>query len=336
MQSTALRTLLTILLGLVAAANTLAASASTQCPNWPQPVQEIESASIYGAAAELGAQVDAHSSAVREQLTKPVNDFVRDVARFSQEAVDLPSKVAADCALSGLRAWASAGALTSPPRTEAARKEIIWNTAGLTLAYMRIRNHASAQDSQVIELWLRRLTSWVLDQYGRPRRPDNVLAWVGLVATSYAVISGDARFWNEGIRIHEAMLQQIDRSGYMPLELSRVSRALAYHNFALVPLTVTDRLRDRAERPTSPEGTAALRRLEKFTREAMANPERIQELARSPQEEPGMRNFKCWSDARSSKVPPYRNDDQNRRLNENQSRSQFERWIGGACGYFAK
>lgn len=304
--------------------------AQEACEALPAPVVNIVSASIYGDGKDgLKSSVDRVSSLERERLVAPISNYMRIIASDADAYLDRGSSSHAACAVGGLREWARAGALLGSTNNEAANKEIIWNSAGLALAYLRVKPVASPAEAAEIELWLGRLAGRVMGLYSRSARHDNILCWVALVAVSTAAATGDQDLWNTGTRLHEIALREVDADGALPLELERGRRALAYHNFALVPLLAADVIRRRYSHPTSPSSVAALNRLASFVQANSVDPSTISRLAGAEQDPLERRNYDYWSYMAAGAIPGFG-------LPKQVGRPPFDRWLGGNAQYFTK
>lgn len=308
----------------------LPAAARQECPATPPPVREVKSANIYGSGGDLRRGVDVNSSKERARLVKPVSDYMQLVAQLADEAVEQRSDASGRCLIDSLKLWAAQSALLDEPNNEAARKELIWNTAGIALAYLRVRHLASPAEAAMIEAWISVLAQGVVGRYGRSARHDNVFFWTGLVAAAAASTTGNVSLWTDAERIHEVALREVDSRGALPLELERGRRALAYHNFALVPLMVTDTLRDRAGRPASPYSRDALARLARFTQTGMRNPAELAAIAGATQDRPNNRNYSVWAYLAAARIPGFQPESAQR------EKPPSERWIGGSVAYFVR
>lgn len=303
------------------------ALARIECPATSPPVRDVASVNIYGERG-LRANIDRLRSREREFLMKPINEFMQQTATQATSYVDRGDRAAARCAVGALRSWAVGEALLGGLTNEAANKEVIWNTAGLALAYLRVKAQALPAERADIEVWLTALARRVTSRYGGVAGQNNVFSWVGLVAAAVAAATDDQVLWQESERIHEAALRTIDAQGILPIELQRGRRALAYHNFALVPLMVTGELRRRAGREVSASGTEALERLVRFTGAMMKDSSLLADLAGSTQDDPGTRNYGVWSYIALVRFPGVKID---MRVGPE---PPFDRWLGGNARFF--
>jgi poly(beta-D-mannuronate) lyase len=307
-------------------AGTVSAKASTNCPPTQQPLRDVVSVNIYGDGA-LRSSINKERLAQRERLMRSANDFLHHTASLADRFVENDDNDAARCALDRLLHWAADGAFLGVVSSEAASKELIWNSAGLSLSYLRVKRAASQLERTRIEAWLATLAFRVIDKYRRSARRDNVFCWVGLVAAAGAAATEKQEFWELAAEMHEAALRQVDARGVLPAELDRGPRALAYLNFALVPLLVTYELRARGRIGTSEAGREALGRLVEFTFKSMHDPLHLSRLAGAPPDDPGRRYFEEWSYLASYVFPTIV-------LRPPAKVAPFERWLGGRLSYF--
>ncbi len=265
------------------------------CPAPPPPPPAIVSTNIYGSGG-LGAAPEPRAGAERARLTADLNRF----ASLLADAAAQGQPAAADCALAALLLWAEADALGGPLANEAARKELIWNSAGLPLAYWQLRQlrPGAELDGQArIEAWLDGLRRRMRDGQAGTRVADNVHAWAALgLAAGAQLASGDeaAARWAEAESWRRRVLAGVDAEGWLRPELRRGRRALAYHQFALLPLLAQEALARRAGQPLDPATQAALRRLVQRTDAAERDPGALTPLAGADQDPGNPRSARSW------------------------------------------
>lgn len=293
------------------------------CDASPPPVIEIRSANLYG-QGDRRAAPDALALAERERLTADLNRFMNQVTQGAS-APGTPGM--ASCALAALADWAEAGALLGAPASEAARKELIWNSAGLQLAYLRLRPAATPQQRARIEPWLRQLALRVQALYGQLSEHNNVLAWVALTQAAQAALSGRADDWQRAQQLRAAVLAEVDAEGWLRPELARGRRALAYHFFALAPLLAHQALW-QAHGPggqADTSGRSTLLRLLRASQRALTDPgarAALAALAGAAQDAPSERQRRAVAGLAACLLPEA--------AEPPGSRAGFERWLGGA------
>ncbi len=265
------------------------------CPPPPPPLPAIVSTSIYGDGGPRSTP-DAQASAERGRLTAALNGF----AGLLADAAAQGQAAAADCALAALSLWADADALGGPLANEAARKELIWNSAGLPLAYWQLRQLRPELDparQARIEAWLDRLRLRMRDGQASTGNANNVHAWAALgLAAGALLASGDeaAARWVEAQSWWRRVLAGVDADGWLSPELRRGRRALVYHQFALLPLLAQEALARRAGLPRDAKALSALRRLVERTAAAEQDVAALV-LAAGAEQDPGSaRSVRSW------------------------------------------
>lgn len=293
------------------------------CPVVPDPVDFIRSENIYGPNSQRDSGVDEAALAKRAELVRPVSEFVETVTRQADAYHTRGDVAGARCALQSLAQWARAGAMLKASPNEAGRKEVIWNTAGLALAYLRLKPASSPPESSVVEVWLSRLGVMVVDQYGLSRSQGNVHAWVGLTGIAVGACCGQPALASKGAAMQASVLAGVTADGVLPVELDRGRRALSYHYFAAAPLLAGAVVATRHGHPPSESSRAALKRLVSFTLRATESRSILERMTGRKMDEPSERMravviaLSGTAAAGSSSRP-----------------RAFERWLGGSAGYF--
>lgn len=299
------------------------AQAVADCPVLPDPVDFIRSESIYGANPKRDAGVDEMALAERDELVRPVSEFVETVTRQADAFHTRGDVAGARCALQSLAQWARAGAMLQAPPNEAGRKAVIWNTAGLALAYLRLKPASTPPESKVVEAWLSKLGLLVVDQYDQSRRQGNVHAWVGLTGIAVGACCGQPALVSKGSAMQASVLAGVTAEGVLPVELERGRRALSYHYFAAAPLLAGAAVATRHGHPPSESSRAALKRLVGFTLRATDDRSILKRMTGRKMDEPSER-MRAVVVALSGTVA----------AGSSSRPRAFEKWLGGSAAYF--
>jgi poly(beta-D-mannuronate) lyase len=121
-----------------------------------------------------------------------------------------------------------------------------WALGSMASAYIRLKfsdsqplaNHQ--QESQLIEAWFSKMADQVVSDWDNLplEKTNNHSYWSAwsVMATSIATNRRDLFDW--AVKEYKVGANQIDAQGFLPNELKRQQRALAYHNYALPPLAM--------------------------------------------------------------------------------------------------
>lgn len=259
----------------------LAGKQALACEPAPPPVIDIDANSYY---------VDSHHSVIdpalkarNEAATKPVDEFVRTVARAATAAQQRHSDGDARCAIGWLSAWAGQDAMLGKMTTQQSFYTRKWALAGLALSYARVQLAASPEQRKRIEDWLLALADATIrhsDAHKGPR--NNHYYWEGLAVTATGAVTHNARCLAWGRKVFDFAMGQVQPDGSLPLELERAGRALNYHLFAAAPLVMMASILDVQAAP--------LDKLVAFSLAGVADPSILEKMTGFAQErasEPG-------------------------------------------------
>lgn len=145
----------------------------------------------------------------------------------------------ARCALSWLNSWAEREALLG--RVNSAGISIRhWTLASLASAFGQIRDAPNLDRKQYhkVRLWLRRLAKRVAAGYDseKNRRENNLAYWAAWSVAMTGIATNDFELYAWGIKRGMYGVEDIANDGTLPLELKRGTKAMLYHQFALMPL----------------------------------------------------------------------------------------------------
>lgn len=257
---------------------------ASDCPAPPDAARDLDFAGYYRDAR--GSAIDPDRKRAYDAARKDLTRFVSEVAKRadrSQTKAKAEARLAeARCALSWLEAWAREGAYLGRMTGKQADYQRKWDLAGLALAYLKLKQHATPAQHSSIAAWLLaigRKARAFFDDRGRKR--NNHWYWLGLALGATGSATGDAWAWGEARRIFEDGARDVTADGTLPMELARGGRALDYHAFSAMPLVVLAELaraRARGENWYA-LGDNALPRLADRTLAGLVQPEVFDRLA---------------------------------------------------------
>jgi poly(beta-D-mannuronate) lyase len=263
-----------------------AAGAAQACPPPPAVVRDVDVPRFYDDAA--GSRVDARLKAAHEAAAAPLVAFLRHVSGKADAALRAGKsdrqQAAAACALAWLEAWARGDAWLGRVNRQGEYQRK-WDLAGASLAYLKVKPFATAEQRHVIEAWLARVARAARAFFDDPgRRRNNHWYWLGLALAGTALAKGDAALWAEARRIATDAARDIRADGTLPMEMERGARALHYHAFSAMPLVVLAELAATRGEDFYALGNGALHRLVAVTLRGLAEPARFGSLTGVAQE----------------------------------------------------
>lgn len=200
----------------------------------------------------------ADITAIERGTSKQVMQFMRD---------GRPEQL--DCTLSWLTAWAKADALMSKDFNHTGKSMRKWALGSMASAYIRLKFSnsrplaAHPQEAQLIEAWFSKMADQVVSDWDNLPldKTNNHSYWAAwsVMVTSVATNRCDLFDW--AVKEFKVGANQVDAQGFLPNELKRQQRALAYHNYALPPLAMIASFAQVNGVDLRQENNAALKRL---------------------------------------------------------------------------
>jgi poly(beta-D-mannuronate) lyase len=257
------------------------------CPAPPPAVRDIDLPRFY--SDEAGSRIDPKQRALNAAAGKPLTEFLRFVTKEADRSLKsarAPKREeAAQCAASWIAAWAAGDAWLGRMETQQAEYQRKWDLAGVSLAYLKVKPHATAQQRRVIEPWLNRFADASRAFFNNPmRKRNNHWYWLGLALAGTALAIDSDRHWSEARRIMQDAARDIRADGALPMELARGGRAAHYHAFAVMPLVVLAELAATRGEDWYGFNNGALHRLVALTVKGFEDPSTFERLAQTPQQ----------------------------------------------------
>lgn len=253
-------------------ANTAAAD---YCPTPPSAVRDLDIPRFYSDAA--GSKVEPGLKGANEAAVAPLVGFVREVGAKADSALKAakPDKrqAEAQCALAWLTVWARGNAWLGSRVSQQGEAQRKWDLAGVSLAYLKVKQHATQEQRRAIEPWLTEIAGNARGYFDSPdRKRNNHWYWLGLSLGGVGLAAGNERYWSEARRIMQDAARDIRADGSLPMELARGERALHYHAFAAMPLVVLAEIAATRGEDFYALGDGALHRLVALTLKGFAEP----------------------------------------------------------------
>ncbi|VVE10802.1 Polysaccharide lyase [Pandoraea iniqua] len=218
-------------------------AAPHECPAPPPGNPDIRALGYY--TDKASSQIDPQLQAQNEAAVKPLNDFTAQIAKMTDAYANSAGKgneADGRCTLSWLEAWANSGAMlgqmihVNNDQSDYMRQ---WTHGAAAIAYLRTQALATPQQREVIESWLRQLSSANLAYWNDPKhKRNNHYYWTGVGIMATALATRDDALLATAQGIYRTGIDAIQPDGSLPMEMARKRRALHYHDYATAPLVL--------------------------------------------------------------------------------------------------
>ncbi len=240
------------------------------CEATPQPYTgPLQFRSKYEGSDKARATLNVASEQAFRDTTKDITTMERNTAKVVMQYMRDGRPEQLDCALGMLTTWAKADALESKDFNHTGKSMRKWALGSMSSSYLRLKfseSHPLAtrgQDAQVIEAWFSKLADQVVSDWSNLplEKINNHSYWAAWSVMSTAVATNRKDLFDWSVKEFKVAANQIDQQGFLPNELKRKQRALAYHNYALPPLAMIASFAQANGVDLRPENNGALKRL---------------------------------------------------------------------------
>ena len=217
------------------------------CASMPAPfTAELKFPSKYEGSDKARDDLNPKANAKYKAATAGINEMEKQVSAMVGHYLQHGDVGSLRCALNWMQAWAKAGALEQHTTDHTGKSVRKWALASLASSWVRLKFSKSkpleAAPEQVsdIERWLERLAKLVVDDWrDQPLEKINNHEYWAAWAVMATAVALDRRDWFDwSVAQFRIAAKQVDGEGFLPNELKRDTRALAYHNYALGPLSM--------------------------------------------------------------------------------------------------
>jgi poly(beta-D-mannuronate) lyase len=221
--------------------------APAACPAVPTPYTgKLEFTSKYEGSDSARATLNRKAEQAFRRQTAGITTLEKDFNRLVMHYMRDGQPQQLDCALQWLSRWAEAGALLSTEYNHTGKSIRKWTLGSLASAYLRLKFSASRplapypQQTRSIESWFAKLAEQTVKDWSELplKKINNHSYWAAwsVMAAAVAIDRRDLFDWSlDQFRVAAG---QVDEQGFLPNELKRKQRALAYHNYSLPPLAM--------------------------------------------------------------------------------------------------
>jgi len=240
------------------------------CEATPQPYTgSLQFRSKYEGSDKARATLNLASEQAFRDTTKDITTMERNTAKVVMQYMRDGRPEQLDCALGMLTTWAKADALESKDFNHTGKSMRKWALGSMSSSYLRLKfseSHPLAtrgQDAQVIEAWFSKLADQVVSDWSNLPldKINNHSYWAAWSVMSTAVATNRKDLFDWSVKEFKVAANQVDQQGFLPNELKRKQRALAYHNYALPPLAMIASFAQANGVDLRPENNGALKRL---------------------------------------------------------------------------
>lgn len=217
------------------------------CPNNATPYTgPMDFPSRYEGSDEARDDINEDAERRYRELTAPIAAFERGLSQQVDDYLRSGREESLTCAMDLLRSWSSAQALMGTGVNLTGKAVRKWALGSIGGAYLRVKfssSHPLERDpvlEHAVDAWVGMLATLVMAEWANaPLRSMNNHEYWAAWATMASAVALDRRdLFDWSMSQFDIAMTQVDAEGYLPNELARDTRALWYHNYALMPLSM--------------------------------------------------------------------------------------------------
>lgn len=218
-----------------------------RCEQAPKPYTgALQFRSKYEGSDKARSTLNLRSEKAFRDSTKDITTLERGVSKMVGQYMRDGRPAQLDCALGWLSQWAQADALLSTDYNHTGKSMRKWALGSMSGSWLRLKFSnsqplaAHKAEAEAIEKWFARLAEQtVRDWSDLPlEKINNHSYWAAWSVMATAVATDRRDLFDWAVKEYRVGANQIDEQGFLPNELKRRQRALAYHNYALPPLAM--------------------------------------------------------------------------------------------------
>jgi poly(beta-D-mannuronate) lyase len=218
-----------------------------RCEPAPKPYTgALQFRSKYEGSDKARATLNVASEKAFRDSTADITTLEKGVSKMVGQYMRDGRPAQLDCTLAWLETWARADALLSTDYNHTGKSMRKWALGSMSGSWLRLK-FSNAQplaahqaEAEQIERWFARLAEQtVRDWSDLPlEKINNHSYWAAWSVMATAVATDRRDLFDWAVKEYKVGANQIDDQGFLPNEIKRKQRALAYHNYALPPLAM--------------------------------------------------------------------------------------------------
>ena len=222
-------------------------SGKVECPAVPAPYTgSLQFRSKYEGSDAARATLNEDSERAFRDSTASITTLEHGVAQQVSRYLRDGRPQQLDCSLNWLGTWARADALLSKDFNHTGKSMRKWALGSVSSAWLQLKFSdsrplvAHQAQAEEIEKWLGRVADQVVSDWSDLPlvKINNHSYWAAWSVMATAVVTDRRDLFDWAVKEYRIGANQIDDQGFLPNELKRKQRALAYHNYALPPLAM--------------------------------------------------------------------------------------------------
>ncbi|AZC80180.1 mannuronate-specific alginate lyase [Pseudomonas chlororaphis] len=259
---------------------------SEGCDAMPAPYTgSLQFRSKYEGSDKARATLNEQSEKAFRDSTADITKIERGTSKRVMQFMRDGRPEQLDCTLSWLSAWAQADALMSKDFNHTGKSMRKWALGSMASAYLRLKfsdSHPLAthqQQAQQIEAWFSKMADQVVSDWDNLPldKTNNHSYWAAWSVMATAVATNRRDLFDWAVKEYKVGANQVDADGFLPNELKRQQRALAYHNYALPPLAMIASFAQVNGVDLRQENNSALKRLGERVLAGVKDPDEFEE-----------------------------------------------------------
>lgn len=217
------------------------------CGSMPQPYTgKLEFRSKYEGSDKARSTLNVDSEKAFRDATSGITTLERSTSKKVMQFMRDGRPQQLECTLNWLTAWAEADALMSKDFNHTGKSMRKWALGSMASSYIRLKFSSSQplarhpQQAQVIEAWFSKMADQVVSDWDNLplEKTNNHSYWSAWSVMATAIATNRRDLFDWSVKEFRVGASQVDAQGFLPNELKRQQRALAYHNYALPPLSM--------------------------------------------------------------------------------------------------